>query len=144
MTGAWINRHGLVVERGDQWCGPASVMRYRHYLADALFYVTATFAEGSPSEDDIERGLRCHRRVPFLGRRPCIPSMPIFIGCVEAPSLVEALLAIPANESKRMRGRWPIGEGPEGQEIALTEDRDWDNDIHVGERRMLEGMLEVA
>lgn len=68
----------------------------KEYLADALFTVALGLTDAAPvGLEDVERALLHPARPLFLGRKSCIPSGPIFVGRVEAPSARAALQAMP-------------------------------------------------
>lgn len=136
-------------------------IRYRHYLADAAYTVAVTLRppDESPTIDELSAALFEPARPLFLGRKCCLPSSPILDprlgrnGVVEASSLLDVLRRIPRIE--RRRAAWntpdrkclvrvPSDEGVDGfAERAVTEDRDWPNQIHVGRSIVLEGFVEV-
>lgn len=137
-------------------------IRHRHYLADAAYTVAVTLrpADETPSIDELSAALGEPARPLFLGRKCCLPSRPILDprigrnGVVDASSLLEVLRSVPRIE--RRRAAWntpdkkclvrvPSDEGVDGfAERAVTEDRDWPNQIHVGRSIVLEGFVEVA
>lgn len=54
--------------------------------------------EGVVTLAEVEAALRQPARPLFLGRKNCIPSGPILIGLIEAPSAREAVVAMPSPE----------------------------------------------
>lgn len=132
-------------------------IRYRHYLADSLTTVAVTLmdAEEPPTVDAIHEAVNEPARPLFLGRKACLPSTPIALGVMEADSLVSVLRSHPiqrrgvlrerAGEARVCRIRVPRGaEVPDTLdtvEVAVTEDRDWPNQIHVGRSIVLEGAM---
>jgi CRISPR system Cascade subunit CasD len=134
--------------------GPASKgthIRLRQFLADAVITVALTL---NPSGDDpslaaIESALREPARPLYLGRKPCIPSLPVLLDAVEASSLIEALERAPlsprAVKDVSMRAWWPAGDGerPGSRLIPITDERDWANQIHAGRRWIYEGVINV-
>lgn len=138
-----INHAGIVSERDDRFKFP--LVRLREYLADAVYHLAVTLVNGEgPSLDLVQESLINPQGILFLGRKACIPSAPLFVDRVQAGSLVEALQTLPSKYGKTFPARWPCDEGPQGRQVVLTEDLDWANRIHVGERIMQEGTLEVA
>lgn len=63
----------------------------RFYLCDASFL--AVLAGDGNVLNEVERALRRPVWIPFLGRKSCPPSVPVFIERDEAPSLHDALLS---------------------------------------------------
>ncbi|MEI2616043.1 MAG: hypothetical protein V9F06_00215 [Thermomicrobiales bacterium] len=44
-----------------------------------------------------------------------------------------------------MKAWWPVDEGADsGRTLAITDDMDWTNQIHVGRRFMQESMLTIT
>ena len=124
-------------------------IRYRHYLADAVYTVAVTLVgEGDPSLDAVEAAVRSPERPLFLGRKNCLPAAPLVLGRTRSPRLRDALAAAPVATARRrdvagpMKAWWPVDEGTDtGRTLAITDDMDWTNQIHVGRRFMQESML---
>jgi CRISPR system Cascade subunit CasD len=126
-------------------------IRLRHYIADAAYAVGITLnPEGErPTLDDLARALDAPSRPLFIGRKCCLPSERLCVGIVEADSILDALIKAPlARRAKPGRKllRVPRGTPPHAgfaaSERAITEERDWANQIHVGRQRVLEGFVE--
>lgn len=122
-------------------------IRYRHYLADAVF--TAALAldplAEPPTLDDLAAAIQEPARPLFLGRKSCIPSAPVFLGRSEGPTLVEVLRRIPhlgprGDSAANLKAWWPDEEGG-GRRLPVTDERDWSNQIHVGRRFIRESTL---
>lgn len=140
MQGAEFTRHGWTRGRPNHH---NTLTRFRRFIADGRFVVAITLQQGDFTLDELEAAIRRPARPLYLGRKSFLPSLPIFFGRTNADFLVQALLDAPFNETERVvRVRWPV-ERPDGRIITIYEDRDWVNHIHVGERRMKEGYLEV-
>lgn len=125
-------------------------IRYRHYLADAVYTVAVTLAgDGDPDLDAVERAVRSPERPLFLGRKNCLPSAPLVLGRARSPRLRDALLEVPRlpaarrrDDSTTVKAWWPADEGTDtGRTLAITDDMDWTNQIHVGRRFMQESTL---
>lgn len=118
-------------------------IRERHYRADALVTVALRFepADESPSLDDVAAGLRCPARPLFLGRKPCLPSVPLLVEEIEATDVLAALLALPLaaetpSDEARIKLIVPPGEGDRPERFRterLTDRRDWMSGVHAGE-----------
>jgi CRISPR system Cascade subunit CasD len=118
-------------------------LRFRHYRADALLTLAVTLVDGqiAPTLHHLADALREPARPLFIGRKPCVPSAPLFADLIEAGSLIAALDKLPT----------PPGSGPlrfvvspaeaagiDSSRIAAREDqrrtvrRDWIAGIHAG------------
>lgn len=64
------------------------VISNRYYLADASFLVAVGLADLS-LKDDILNALKNPFWPPYLGRKACIPTSPIFIDCIEGSDILE-------------------------------------------------------
>jgi CRISPR system Cascade subunit CasD len=134
--------------------GPASKgthIRLRQFLADAVITIALTL---NPPGDDpslaaLESALREPARPLYIGRKPCVPSVPVLLDAVEASSLLEVLehtsLSPGALKDVPMRAWWPAGDGERlgSRLIPITDERDWANQIHVGRRWIYEGVINV-
>jgi len=125
-------------------------IRYRHYLADALYTVAVTLrpAEDTPTLDDLYTVLREPARPLFIGRKCCLPAAPLLLGRAQAETLLPALEAVPrpprAEAAGPLSAWWPGDEDTDrasARLIPITDDRDWTNQIHVGRRWMHEGTI---
>lgn len=148
---------GALEERKGGDASDGTHIRYRHYLADAIVTVALTLdpADVEPTIQQVSEALRAPARPLFLGRKCCIPSVPVWLGEMTAASLREALektpRAAPLRTGDRARSDegtlqaiWPAVEGAEDDNVRLwprVEDRDFANDIHVGRRIYAEGIV---
>jgi CRISPR system Cascade subunit CasD len=110
--------------------------RRRDYLADHDCRVVLRLAPGEgPDLDAIATALDRPARPLFIGRKPCLPSAPLFAGWVEGADARAALAAL------AMPGRaiWPITDADIGQD--LPDLRNWISGLHGGSRRVCEGVL---
>lgn len=153
MLGGWTTR-GEVEERKGGGASEGTHIRYRHYLADALYTVALSLDDPAraPTLSDLEAALREPERPLFLGRKACLPSGPLLLGRVEAPSLLAALRAAPVAQRRHERGQrrgmawWPADEEAttSSRLVPVFEDRDWSNQVHTGRRFVREGLLELS
>lgn len=133
-----------------------TTIRYRHYLADAVYVVAVTLAPGDgPDLDALDRAVQRPARPLFIGRKCCIPSTPLRYTRVTVDRLRDALthpdvpritrgLRRHDGPSPRVRAWWPVDEGTEiGRTIAFTDDMDWENQLHVGRRYVQEAWVEL-
>ena len=127
--------------------------RYRHYIADGVvvgFVVLEPPAE-SPHIRDVEEALRKPARPLFIGRKCCLPSRRIFNEIIEGESLLQVLKNYPlqckrehhtAGEDSGFIAQWPNGEDNEiAMTKLLTDERDWENQVHCGQRLIKEGRI---
>ncbi|MFB6263815.1 MAG: type I-E CRISPR-associated protein Cas5/CasD, partial [Bradymonadaceae bacterium] len=109
--------------------------------------------DGLPA-DEIKEALVRPERPLFIGRKTCLPAAPLLLDRIEAASLPDALERAPLadrvveevdGDTARCRSWWPVEPGAEEGDLAkpVTDRRDWANQIHVGERWIAEGTLEV-
>jgi CRISPR system Cascade subunit CasD len=126
--------------------------RQRDYHADACVTVVLRLepAAISPDVDAIVAALDYPARPLFIGRKPCLPSSPLSVGTVNAPSAYEALRSIPAVDKplRPLRALWPQQEGPTaGRQVhrivALPDLRNWKTGLHGGTRLVVEGTVEA-
>lgn len=145
----WTTR-GRIAKRGGA-SGDSTHQRYRHYRADSIHTVsTALDGEGEVTIHDLAQALREPRRPLFIGRKCCLPATPILLGEADSPSLLEALASIPRSsraDDGPLRATWSEGDGGDGISegesyvVAVTDERDWKNQIHTGRRLMREGRV---
>lgn len=132
-----------------------TAIRYRHYLADAIYVVAVTLAPGDgPDVDALDRAVQRPARPLFIGRKCCIPSTPLRYARVGVDRLRDGLThpevpvvhrALRRDEpvTPRLRAWWPIDEGTEiGRTIVFTDDMDWETQLHVGRRYVQEAWVD--
>jgi CRISPR system Cascade subunit CasD len=150
MLGTGWTTRGRSQERGGD-PKTSTHVRYRDYLADSVFSVVITLsgANDQPDIHTLERALAEPARPLFLGRKCCLPAAPILAGRTRAASLLDALQAmppLPASRAPTGRGQawWFADEEetvPESRLMRVTDERDWTNQVHGGERLMRHGIL---
>ena len=126
-------------------------LRYRDYYSDMRVTVALRLepAEDAPTLDELAEALQEPRRPLFIGRKPCLPSAPLFGDFVEGDTTLEALLdAVSPGEGRGESCRllWPQGEGvdeiPSNRTYMLTDQRNWDSSgLHGGGRWVCEGVV---
>ena len=125
-------------------------LRYRDYFADMRVTVALHLEpEGeSPTLGQLAHALQEPARPLFIGRKPCLPSAPLFADFIEAKNTLDALLKLPLKREDRERDDrvrllWSDGEGvdcvPIDKESMLTDERNWVSGLHGGGRRVYEG-----
>ena len=132
-------------------------LRYRDYFADMRVTVALRLdAEGDdPTLDNLATALQEPARPLFIGRKPCLPSTPLFGGFSDGNSALAALLATPIEATdvapdSPIRLLWPQNDAPADlaplnvrlrQEQMLTDQRNWLSGLHGGGRAMCYGTV---
>ena len=119
-------------------------LRYRDYYADMRVTVALRLQspDGDPALDVLAEALLEPERPLFIGRKPCLPSCPLFGGYSDGDTALEALLSVPLADEPAgrptIRAQWPEGEGAEGAERSqshmITDERNWVSGLHGGGR----------
>ena len=146
-TKGWLdNRKGGAASRGTH-------IRLRDYRADAIHTIALTLQpkDESPRLDDLEKALKQPERPLYIGRKTCLPSSPLLADSIQAKNLTEALrqtpLAQKADQRERYPAWWPVDRNKDQPkadiEKPVTDQRDWANQIHVGERWIARGEIEI-
>ncbi len=133
-------------------------LRYRDYFADMRVTVALrlTQPDETPTLDNLAQALDEPARPLFIGRKPCLPSAPIYAGQCDADSALEALISTPVEaqdaDSADIHLLWQDGESsgqPSDQQVRLinsymlTDQRNWRSGLHGGGRLVHEGTLPV-
>ncbi len=136
--------------------GEDTHIRYRDFVADSVhtLAITLTPQDPSPDLDALEQALHEPARPLFLGRKSCLPATPILLGRTTAPTLLAGLRRVPPLPSvrrepigaARARAWWPADEAatPESRLLAVTDHRDWANQILSGRRWIREGVIALG
>lgn len=126
-------------------------LRFRDYFADMRVCVALrlrdTDAADAPTLDGIANALQEPARPLFIGRKPCLPSAPLFGGFSEGDTCLEALLDLELTQPDDVRQRasimWADGEGAHdivpNRSYMLTDERNWISGLHGGGRLVHEG-----
>ena len=129
-------------------------LRRRDYFADMRVTVALRLEpaevgdENEPTLDDLAAALQEPKRPLFIGRKPCLPSAPLFAGFADGDTTLAALLESgDGNESLSHRLLWPEGESVDGitavrtyRTYMLTDQRNWVSGLHGGGRWVCEGV----
>ena len=136
---------------GTAGSGPFTHQRWRDYWADMRVTVALRLEreEEEPTLEQLAEALEWPARPLFIGRKPCLPSGPLFRGYVEGENTaLGALLDVPleaeADDSDGISALWPNDEGDEraqGRQYMLTDQRNWVSGLHGGGRWVWEGAI---
>ncbi len=117
-------------------------LRYRDYIADAVYTIVIALKtpDSTPTIDEIAHALQYPVHPLFIGRKTCIPSLPLYHSITDASSLYEALCSAPLSERHSITEQYeafiPATQCPEQinpEEIfVVSEKRDWQSMIHTG------------
>jgi len=125
-------------------------LRYRDYYADMRVTVALRLepADDAPTLDELGDALQEPKRPLFIGRKPCLPSVPLHTNTdfSDGDTALAALLGVaPAGDGDgSYRLQWPERESVEGvtavRTYMLTDQRNWDSSgLHGGGRWVCEG-----
>jgi CRISPR system Cascade subunit CasD len=141
---AWTTDGKLEQRAGAS--GGATHIRRRDYWADAIHTVALTLdpADASPTLDEIGEALQQPERPLFVGRKTCLPARGLHLGRTEADDWGEALRRAPVPDRVEQETDGETVELPTWRPVdpdaddmrarPVTDRRDWENQIHVGER----------
>ena len=139
--GAPETRAGALGAAGS---GPFTHQRWRDYYADMRVTVALRLepAADAPTLDELAAALDEPARPLFIGRKPCLPSTPVFADFEDGDTALAALLRRPlycdSPTSELVRALWPDGEGVADIESPppgmLTDQRNWMSGLHGGGR----------
>lgn len=167
----WTTRGEPEGRDGGSYGGPHR--RFRDFHPDSLVTVVVTLQRSTtadeisgrpaPSLDDLASALDRPQRPLFIGRKPCLPAVPINAGMITAKTAHAALMVLPSSSgqtgearqaSRRLgtsdlRAQWPATEGPSigdlvDRMIALPDRRNWISGLHGGSRPVVEGRVRLA
>ena len=119
----WTTRGAPEGRAGGANTYDAPHVRYRDYYPDTLVIVALRLVsdEEAPTLESLATALDEPARPLFIGRKPCLPSAPLFAGWEEGDTALAALLAYPLSESQgdtrgpqTVRAMWPRAEDPGG------------------------------
>lgn len=129
-------------------------LRWRDYHADMSVTVALRLdpTDGEPTLDELADALQEPERPLFIGRKPCLPSRPIFGDFIEGETSLEALLSIPltgeSSVGATVRVHWAEGEGAAGMEAdfgqarMITDERNWVSGLHGGGRPIRQAAIQ--
>ena len=153
----WTTRGKPEGRAGGAATYEAPHLRWRDYFADMRVTVALRLEppDGEPTLDELAEALQEPARPLFIGRKPCLPSGPLF-KCIreEGDTSLAALLAEPLEKTQEKKQEtpsaikllWPEGEGMEDidptRRYMLTDQRNWVSGLHGGGRSVCEGVIE--
>jgi len=143
---AWTTWGHLEKRKGGT-ASSGTQIRYRDYWADAIYTVALTLdpADGTPTIDDLAQALRTPARPLFIGRKPCLPAERLLLDHVQVDDLLDPLRDPRwAKETGTFAAWWPTPPGNAVNQRPITDARDWANQIHVGERWIATGKVNVG
>jgi CRISPR system Cascade subunit CasD len=151
MQFGWTTRGKPEGRGGDAKNRIGTHERFRDYLADAVYTVALSLEPEAetPTINDLAAALKEPERPLFIGRKPCLPSSFLFLNEAGAESPLQALENLHRDKrgshDDHIRAWWhaSFGERPQSIKTAIYDERDWQNQIHVGRRFIYEGMIRV-
>jgi CRISPR system Cascade subunit CasD len=136
----WTTRGAPEGRAGGEGTYDGTHIRERDYFADSAVTVALSLcdAETAPTLEIISAALEAPARPLFLGRKPCLPSRPLFAGFIEAEDALAAVRAAPLVDDAdpdpwiviRDRPGLPQAFEP----LHVTDERNWIAGVHAGER----------
>ena len=124
-------------------------LRYRDYFADMRVTVALRLepAGDAPTLEILADALENPARPLFIGRKPCLPSAPLYRGRINAGSVLAALLDLSIEHGRdpaeTVRLMWPGAEEDERVQPhdshMLTDQRNWVSGLHGGGRLVHDG-----
>lgn len=114
-------------------------IRERDYFADVLVTVAVALREAAeaPTLDDLASALDRPARPLFLGRKPCLPSRPLFGGIIEAADALTAVRRADRPDDAVTDPRLVVRERPglpeAWERLFVTDQRNWITGVHAGE-----------
>ncbi len=148
----WTTRGALEDRAGGANTYNAPHLRYRDYHADMRVTIVLRLdpADGEPTLDGLATALEEPARPLFIGRKPCLPSLPLFGGYSDGSTTLEALLSVPLADERAgrptIRVQWPEGEGADvvepSQAQMITDERNWVSGLHGGGRPIRQAAIE--
>lgn len=134
-------------------------LRYRDYFADMRVTVALRLQDtddgSAPTLDALADTLQHPQRPLFIGRKPCLPSVPLFGDIAEngdtcLAALLHTPLDYPSDTPQNVAMQWPDGEGVDADKYKvrisrtqmLTDERNWVSGLHGGGRLVHEGSMD--
>jgi CRISPR system Cascade subunit CasD len=120
-------------------------IRRRDYDSDKSVTIALRLEapDESPTLQECAAALAQPARPLFVGRKPCLPSLPILLTRepIDAPNLMGALARCPLADDalERVRMMLPTSEQPDSRDERrhVTDERNWLSGVHGGSRVVL-------
>ena len=145
----WTTVGRLEERSGASYGAPHRRRRDFHMDAKITIVLRLQPEKSDPTLGQLAEALNRPARPLYIGRKPCLPTAPLFSGFVHATDAHKALVSVEVENSGEMRALWPIEEGPNiGQDvdriIDLADLRNWRTGLHGGSRPVVEGRIFVG
>jgi CRISPR system Cascade subunit CasD len=151
----WTTTGGASVRNGGASTYDSPHIRWRDYDTDCRMVAVCSLSslDGDPDIEDIAKAVQRPARPIFLGRKPCLPTRPLFGGVFEATSLMDALRQIPWSGSLVARSvpnelfvRLPADEPTRRPlpRVSHSDHRDWRAGPHTGRYDAQQGYLPTS
>ena len=154
---AWTTWGKLDPRKGGPEARTGTHIRYRDYRADSVHTVALTLdplAE-EPDLDLLEQALKEPARPLFIGRKCCLPAAPLLLGRIQADTPARALMDLPRLPQGRtdlpaggaLTAWWDAGQDIVHEltvgcrELPVTDERDWENQVHCGRRVLVQSRI---
>lgn len=146
----WTTRGQPEHREGGAAARMGTHQRYRHYLANGVMTLSLTLRAGEdPAVESVQAALRKPARPLFIGRKTCLPSSRLLLGRRDTDDVLSALAKEPAHHRAArgvsMPACWPPGykcdTAVARTKRAVSDQRDWSTQLHVGARSVIEGEL---
>lgn len=143
----WSTRGAPIARKSNQnTLNDGPILRRRQYWEDSSIIVALTLVDENetPTVDDLAAALDKPSRTLFIGRRTCLPAMPINDGVIDAGSLIEGLSAACPRPAE---AQWPAeSAGVDQIDLAIVsmvcDIKDVEAQLHMGARYVIEGKPE--
>ncbi len=143
----WTTRGAPEGRAGGAGTYKSPHIRERDYLADALVTVALVLqpAAEPPSLDELAAALTEPARPLFLGRKPCLPSRPIFGGFIAADDTLAAVRLAERPDGWASPDPYLVAPERPGlptawERVFVTDERNWISGAHGGERIFRRGL----
>jgi CRISPR system Cascade subunit CasD len=136
----WTTRGAPEGRAGGEGTYHSPHIRERDYFADSAVTVALSLrdADAEPTLAAIAAALETPARPLFLGRKPCLPSRPLFGGFVEAEDALAAVRATPKIDDSDPEPSIVVRDRPglpqAFEPLHVTDERNWIAGVHAGER----------
>lgn len=139
---------------GDPQTYNSPHMRFRDMYPDMRVTLACRLSSSDaiPNLDGIAAAFMEPARPLFIGRKHCLPTVPLFGGFTEGNTVLDAILKYPLAGTRpgasNIRTIWPEGEGVAGihasRNYMITDQRDWISGLHVGGRPVCECAIDIG